>query len=51
MDDRDRLLLDSLQNDLPLVECPFEALGARLGMSGDEILARITTVRGEGVVR
>ncbi len=51
MDERDRLLLDSLQNDLPLVDRPFEALGERLGMPGDEILERITTVRGEGVVR
>jgi DNA-binding Lrp family transcriptional regulator len=51
MDDRDRLLLDSLQNDLPLVERPFEALGARLGMAGDEVVERIAKVRVEGVVR
>jgi DNA-binding Lrp family transcriptional regulator len=51
MDDRDRLLLDELQNDLPLVEQPFAALGARIGMEEDEILERITSLRGEGVVR
>jgi DNA-binding Lrp family transcriptional regulator len=51
VDDRDRLLLDSLQNDLPLVERPFEALGQRLDMPGDEILERISSVRSEGVVR
>jgi DNA-binding Lrp family transcriptional regulator len=51
MDDRDRLLLDELQNDLPLVARPFAALGERIGMPEDEILERIERLRGEGVVR
>ena len=51
MDDRDRLLLDELQNDLPLVAKPFAALGERIGMPEDEILERIERLRGEGVVR
>jgi DNA-binding Lrp family transcriptional regulator len=51
MDDRDRLLLDTLQNDLPLVERPFVDLGATLEMDEDEVLSRITSLRGEGVVR
>ena len=51
MDDRDRLLLDELQNDLPLVSRPFAALGDRIGMPEAEILDRIEALRGEGVVR
>jgi DNA-binding Lrp family transcriptional regulator len=51
VDDRDRLLLDSLQNDLPLVERPFAALADELGMGEDEVLERIERVRGAGVVR
>jgi len=51
MDDRDRLLLDELQNDLPLVARPFAALGDRIGMPEGEILERIEALRGEGVVR
>ena len=51
MDDRDRLLLDTLQNDLPLVERPFVDLGATLGMVEGEVLGRIESLRGEGVVR
>ncbi len=51
MDDRDRTLLDELQNDLPLTERPFAALGERIGFSEDEVLERITSLRGEGVVR
>jgi DNA-binding Lrp family transcriptional regulator len=51
VDERDRLLLDELQNDLPLVERPFAALGERIGMDAAEVLERIGRLRGEGVVR
>ena len=51
MDDRDRTLLDELQNDLPLTERPFAALAERIGFAEDEVLERITSLRGEGVVR
>ncbi len=51
MDERDRELLDELQNDLPLVARPFAALADRIGMPEQEILERITRLRGEGVVR
>ena len=51
MDDRDRLLLDELQNDLPLVARPFAALGDLIGMPEGENLERIEALRGEGVVR
>jgi len=51
VDERDRLLLDELQSDLPLVERPFAALGERIGMDGDEVLERVGRLRGEGVVR
>ena len=51
MDSRDRELLDTLQNDLPLVERPFTALGESLGMPEDEVLERIATLRREHIVR
>ena len=46
MDSRDRELLDTLQNDLPLVERPFVALGEGLGMPEGEVLERI-----QGLIR
>ena len=51
MDERDRELLDELQNDLPLVSRPFAGLAERIGMPEAEILDRIERLRGEGVVR
>jgi DNA-binding Lrp family transcriptional regulator len=51
MDDTDRSLLDRLQNDLPLVERPWQALADEIGMDEDEVLERLARLRGEGVVR
>src|SRR4051794_1954842 len=51
MDSRDRELLDTLQNDLPLVERPFAALGEEIGMPEDEVLTRIQGLREERIVR
>ena len=51
MDDDDRRLLDRLQNELPLTERPWASLAAEIGMPEDEMLERITKLRGEGVVR
>ncbi len=51
MDDTDRRLLDRLQNELPLVERPWEALAAEVEMPEAELLERISNLRGEGVVR
>lgn len=51
MDDSDRRLLDRLQNELPLVERPWAALAADIAMPEDEMLERISRLRGEGVVR
>ena len=51
MDDDDRRLLDRLQNELPLTERPWASLAAEIEMPEDEMLERITKLRGEGVVR
>jgi DNA-binding Lrp family transcriptional regulator len=51
MDSRDRQLLDTLQNDLPLVERPFAALAETIGMPEDEVLSRIEGLRTEHIVR
>ena len=51
MDDADRRLLDRLQNELPFVERPWGALAAEIEMPEDEMLERISRLRGEGVVR
>src|SRR4051812_23422430 len=42
----DRLLLDHLQREVPLVERPYAELGNRVGLSEAEALARVATLSG-----
>lgn len=51
MDALDRKLLMRLQTAFPLVPRPFAALGAVLGLTEDEVLARLARLKEEGVVR
>ncbi|TAH48995.1 MAG: Lrp/AsnC family transcriptional regulator [Betaproteobacteria bacterium] len=37
----DRRLINALQGDFPLVECPYAEVGARLGLSEAEVLSRL----------
>ncbi|MDV7270893.1 Lrp/AsnC family transcriptional regulator [Thioclava sp. A2] len=39
--EKDRALMQALTNGLPLLEQPYAALGARLGMSTQEVIARV----------
>jgi DNA-binding Lrp family transcriptional regulator len=41
LDDADRALIDAAQDPLPLTPAPFAALGARLGLSEADTLARL----------
>jgi DNA-binding Lrp family transcriptional regulator len=42
----DRLLLDHLQREVPLVERPYEEIGRRVGLRQEEVLARVTALSG-----
>lgn len=46
-----RQLLDLMQEDFPLVDRPYAALGERLGISEAEALERLREARAAGVVR
>lgn len=47
----DLRLLDRLQTGIPIVPDPYEAVGRELGLSGDEVFARVKALREAGVVR
>jgi DNA-binding Lrp family transcriptional regulator len=51
MDKCDRAILAALEDGLPLVPEPFEEIGRRLGMPGEEVLARVRNLQEEGVIR
>jgi DNA-binding Lrp family transcriptional regulator len=50
-DDTDRALLQLLQDEFPLVSDPWKNLGARLGISDNEVLHRVQALRASGVLR
>lgn len=50
LDATDRALIDALQGGFPLVERPFSAVGAKLGLGEEETLARIAALREAGVL-
>lgn len=49
--DTDLRLLAALQPGLPLCARPYADVGAKLGLSEDEVMARITALIAAGVVR
>ena len=51
LDGPGRQLLDAVQRELPLTGRPWAEIGRGLGLSGEEVLARLRRLREEGVVR
>lgn len=50
MDDIDRTIIDTLQGELPVCDRPFLAAAQRIGIAEDELLARLTRLRDDGVL-
>jgi siroheme decarboxylase len=50
IDDIDRVLLNRLQEDLPLCSRPFAMLAAELGLGEVELLARLDAMKQAGIV-
>ena len=51
IDETDRALLNEVQSDFPVQSHPYRALGARIGISEEEALARIAKLREAGIIR
>jgi siroheme decarboxylase len=51
MDGADKQLCDLVQNEFPVTERPYAALGEKLGMSEAEVLERVSRLRGERIIR
>jgi len=50
LDETDRRLLAAIQSGLPLVSRPYAELGARLGLSEIEVMARLQQLQTRGVI-
>jgi len=51
MDETDKRLLDIIQSDYPLEARPYAVVGARLGLTEAETLARVRALKARGVIR
>jgi len=51
MDDLDKRLLNRIQSEFPLAVRPFQELGQALGVSEDEIIARMQALKAGKIVR
>jgi DNA-binding Lrp family transcriptional regulator len=51
MDTIDRTILNAIQEEFPLTEKPFEAIGRQAGISGEEALERIRKLTEKGYIR
>ena len=50
MDDTDRALVNALQDGLPVVRRPFDAIAERLGIGVDELLVRLRRLLDSGLL-
>jgi siroheme decarboxylase len=51
MDKIDKKILNILQTRFPIVPEPFDAVGAELGISGDEVIERVRRLKDKGIIR
>jgi DNA-binding Lrp family transcriptional regulator len=51
MDPVDMQLLRELEQGLPVVPAPFDEIGKRLGITGDEVVERIRYLKNAGIIR
>jgi len=51
VDDAERRLLAAIQHGLPLVARPYAEIGARLGLSEAQVIARLAHLKASGVIR
>jgi DNA-binding Lrp family transcriptional regulator len=51
LDQTDLAILNALQDDLPLVSRPWEAIAKRVGITETEIISRMGTLKDTGIIR
>lgn len=51
LDELDRHIIRATQSGLPLVRQPYEAIGAALGVGGEQVRARLQAMLAQGLIR
>lgn len=50
LDDTDRRIINALQSGFPVASRPYAAAAERLGLSEDDLIARLAAMKGAGVI-
>ena len=51
MDELDGRILQALQNDFPLSQSPYETISDKLGISCEQLMARLQLLKADGTIR
>jgi DNA-binding Lrp family transcriptional regulator len=51
MDNTDKIILNIIQKEFPVVAEPFKVVAERVGITEDEVLERISRLKQEGIIR
>jgi DNA-binding Lrp family transcriptional regulator len=51
MDESDKRILNEIQSDFPLTSRPYLEVARRLGLSEDDVIARVGRLKEEGIIR
>jgi DNA-binding Lrp family transcriptional regulator len=51
MDKTDKSLINAIQTDFPITECPYQELGRRFSISEKEVIERIEGLKKRGIIR
>lgn len=51
MNELDSRILETLQNEFPLREKPYEAISEKLGISCEQLMSRIELLSSDGIIR
>ncbi len=51
IDDIDKAILNRIQSDFPIQPKPYHAIAQDLGLTGDEVIQRLTRLKADGIIR
>ncbi len=51
VDDTDILIINHIQSDFPITENPYAIIGKRLGLTEDDVITRVQSLKKNGIIR
>ncbi|HAO19543.1 MAG: AsnC family protein [Desulfobacteraceae bacterium IS3] len=51
IDDVDKAILNRIQSDFPVKSKPYHAIAEDLGLTGEDVIHRLTRLKAEGIIR